>query len=48
MLTVHDPAELPPLPRGCALTIGNFDGVHLAHQTLLNRVVDTARALGAA
>lgn len=48
MLTVHDPAELPPLPRGCALTIGNFDGVHLAHQTLLKRVVDTARALGAA
>ncbi|MGH9343902.1 MAG: bifunctional riboflavin kinase/FAD synthetase [Terriglobia bacterium] len=47
MLIVHDPTELPPLPQGCALTIGNFDGVHLAHQKLLGRVVETARALGA-
>lgn len=48
MLTVHDPSQLPPLPHGCALTIGNFDGVHLAHQTLLRRVVERARATGAA
>jgi riboflavin kinase / FMN adenylyltransferase len=26
------------------VTIGNFDGVHLAHQTLLHRVVEVARA----
>lgn len=43
MLTVHDPAQLPPLPHGCVLTIGNFDGVHLAHQALLRRVVECAR-----
>src|SRR3990172_2644627 len=30
-----------------ALTIGNFDGVHLAHQKLLGRVVEAARPLGA-
>lgn len=48
MLTVHDPSQLPPLPHGCALTIGNFDGVHLAHQTLLRRVVESARAAGVA
>jgi riboflavin kinase/FMN adenylyltransferase len=29
------------------VTIGNFDGVHLAHQTLLRRVVEVARQQGA-
>lgn len=30
----------------CALTIGNFDGVHLAHQRLLQRVVQTGSQRG--
>ena len=30
----------------CVVTIGNFDGVHLAHQTLLRRVVEVARPQG--
>ncbi|MBI4875165.1 MAG: bifunctional riboflavin kinase/FAD synthetase [Acidobacteria bacterium] len=30
----------------CALTVGNFDGVHLAHQRLLGRVVKIGRARG--
>jgi riboflavin kinase/FMN adenylyltransferase len=30
----------------CALTIGNFDGVHRGHQALLARVVTAARARG--
>ena len=30
----------------CALTIGNFDGVHLGHQALLNTLVAQARARG--
>ncbi|PHV08757.1 bifunctional riboflavin kinase/FMN adenylyltransferase [Janthinobacterium sp. BJB412] len=30
----------------CALTIGNFDGVHLGHQALLGRVRGAADALG--
>jgi riboflavin kinase/FMN adenylyltransferase len=29
------------------LTIGNFDGVHLAHRKLLERVVEVARPMGA-
>lgn len=36
------------MPRGCALTIGNFDGVHLGHQLLLQLVVEAARSRGAA
>jgi riboflavin kinase/FMN adenylyltransferase len=29
----------------CALAIGNFDGMHLGHQALLNKLVTTAKAM---
>jgi riboflavin kinase/FMN adenylyltransferase len=47
MRIIHDLRQLPKPPRPAVVTIGNFDGVHLAHQKLLRRVVETARALGA-
>jgi riboflavin kinase/FMN adenylyltransferase len=41
---------LPPFsarpPQGCALTIGNFDGVHRGHQAMLALLVNEARHRG--
>lgn len=33
--------------RGCALTIGNFDGIHRGHQQLVRRTVELGRELDA-
>mgnify|MGYP003623255617 FL=1 len=45
-----DPCNLPLAPRalarGCAVTIGNFDGVHMGHRALIQRVTEQARAVG--
>ncbi|MBQ1785025.1 MAG: bifunctional riboflavin kinase/FAD synthetase [Gammaproteobacteria bacterium] len=40
--------NLLPEHRGCVLTIGNFDGVHLGHQAVLARVNAAARSRGCA
>lgn len=32
--------------KGCVLTIGNFDGVHLGHQTVINNLAQQGRNLG--
>jgi riboflavin kinase/FMN adenylyltransferase len=47
MRVIHNLGELRPSPPACVLTIGNFDGVHLAHRKLLDRVVEVARLRGA-
>lgn len=47
---MHIVTDLPQLresARASVITLGNFDGVHLAHQKLLQRVVEAARLLGA-
>jgi riboflavin kinase/FMN adenylyltransferase len=38
--------NIKPAHRGCVLTIGNFDGVHLGHQAVLAQVKVIAEQLG--
>ena len=33
-------------PNGCVATIGNFDGVHLGHRTVIDRLVEEGKRLG--
>jgi len=49
MPTMHVYHGLPGIAERhpCALSIGNFDGVHRGHRALLQRVVDAARESGA-
>jgi riboflavin kinase / FMN adenylyltransferase len=37
--------NLRPQHKGCALTIGNFDGVHLGHQAIIKHLKDKANEL---
>lgn len=38
--------NLRPQDRGCVATIGNFDGVHLGHRAVFQRLLAKGRALG--
>jgi riboflavin kinase / FMN adenylyltransferase len=47
MRVIRDLKQFGKPPRSSVLSIGNFDGLHLAHQQLLRQVVEDARAAGA-
>jgi riboflavin kinase/FMN adenylyltransferase len=46
MRVVRHLARLPGKLDAVVLTLGNFDGVHLGHQTIIRRAVERARAIG--
>ena len=43
MELVHGLHNLRDKHRGCVLTIGKFDGVHLGHKAVLSQVINEAR-----
>lgn len=45
MRVIRGLTHLEPLQHGCLLTIGNFDGVHLGHQTVIRKLALHAKRL---
>lgn len=46
MQIVRGIEHLPTVARGRAMALGNFDGLHLAHQELVHRLVEKAKVAG--
>ncbi|BCG64624.1 MAG: riboflavin kinase/FMN adenylyltransferase [Methyloprofundus sp.] len=38
--------QLPAFDKGCVLTIGNFDGVHVGHNVVINKLSEKGKLLG--
>ena len=47
MRIIRDPAFIAPEDKGAAAAIGNFDGVHLGHQTVIDLARQAAKDIGA-
>lgn len=45
MQLIRGLSALPTFPKGCVVTLGNFDGVHLGHQAVLRQAATQAREL---
>ncbi|HTO05820.1 MAG TPA: bifunctional riboflavin kinase/FAD synthetase [Myxococcota bacterium] len=46
MQVIEGSDQPPEGARGCVLTVGNFDGLHLGHRALIARVIERGRQLG--
>lgn len=46
MRLIRGLAHLEPMPKGCVLTIGNFDGLHLGHQAVIDKLARQGRDMG--
>lgn len=45
MRLVRSPEQIQRVEKGCVLTIGNFDGVHLGHQQVIQKLVEHGKIL---
>ncbi len=45
MRIIRGLTHLEPLQNGCVLTIGNFDGLHLGHRTVIQRLAEHGKTL---
>jgi riboflavin kinase/FMN adenylyltransferase len=46
MLLIRGLSHLEPLKNGCVLTIGNFDGLHLGHEAVIEKLAERGKVLG--
>ena len=46
MRLIRGLAHLEPFKNGCVLTIGNFDGLHLGHAAVINKLAERGQQLG--
>jgi riboflavin kinase/FMN adenylyltransferase len=46
MRLVRGLSHLEPLEHGCVLTIGNFDGLHLGHKAVIEKLAERGKTLG--
>ena len=46
MRLIRGLSHLEPFENGCVLTIGNFDGLHLGHRTVIKKLAERGERLG--
>ncbi|CCE25242.1 bifunctional riboflavin kinase/FAD synthetase [Methylotuvimicrobium alcaliphilum] len=46
MRLIRGLAHIEPMPKGCVLTIGNFDGLHLGHRAVIDKLARQGRGMG--
>jgi riboflavin kinase/FMN adenylyltransferase len=46
MRVIRGLVHLEPLEQGCVLTIGNFDGLHLGHKAVIEKLAQQGKLLG--